>query len=75
MTLKDVKCPYGVAKADESYFQKEFRGRNNMQLFLLKSLQGPQEITLEIKMTFSEGDSIRGSAVVYLVLLVSEYSF
>ncbi|KAG5900252.1 hypothetical protein JTB14_018232 [Gonioctena quinquepunctata] len=75
MKLLDVSCPQGVARANEHYFRKVNDQFNSMALHLVRSIQGPQEIKLQIEMKLFRGNTIIGNAVVYIIIVVSEYAF
>nr|XP_023016733.1 fibulin-1-like [Leptinotarsa decemlineata] len=75
MKLLDVNCPAGVQKVNERWFRKVDDQFNSMVLYLVKPIQGPQEIKLQIELTLFQGNTIIGNAVVYIIIVVSEYTF
>lgn len=49
--------------------------KNEVLLNLIQSIQGPQEIELELTMTVYQNGLPSGSNVAKIFILVSEYSF
>nr|CAH7764330.1 unnamed protein product [Callosobruchus chinensis] len=74
MKLLDVICPFGVDKVNDFYFHK-MTDQHTMSLYLVRSIQGPQEIKLQIEMRLYKGNTVLGNAVVYIIIVVSEYPF
>lgn len=75
MKLLDVACPYGVRKVDDGYFQKVTDQINTMALYLIKPIQGPQEMKLQIEMRLFSNNMVIGNAIVYIIIVVSEHPF
>lgn len=75
LKLLDVVCPYGIEKVNENYFRKSNIQFNSMALDLVKPIQGPQEIKLQIEMHLYQSNVIIGNAVVYIIIVVSEFPF
>lgn len=75
MKLLEVNCPYKVQKVDDSYFQKITDDLNTMALYLIKPIQGPQEIKLQIEMRLFRNNIVIGNAIVYMIIVVSEHTF
>lgn len=75
LSFMNANCPYHVQKATRSYFREQYKGFNAMQLLLVKPLEGPQEIQLKIDMTIYLNGKLADSIVIYIIILVSEYSF
>lgn len=76
MKLLDVSCPYWVKKVDDGYFQKVTDQANNvMALYLIKPIQGPQEMKLQIEMRLFSNNIFIGNAIVYIIIVVSEHPF
>lgn len=75
MKLLAVDCPYGIKKVDDSFFQKVTDQINTMALFLIRPIQGPQEIKLEIEMRLFRNNIVIGNAIVYIIIVVSEHPF
>lgn len=75
MKLLNVTCPYTNQKVDESFFQKIGDQYNSMALFLVKPIQGPQEIKLQIQMRMFQENTMFGNVIVYIIMVISEYPF
>lgn len=75
MKLLDVTAPYGIQKVNERFFEKINNHFNSMQLYLIRPIMGPQEIKIQIEMRLYQGNSIIGNVVVYIIIVVSEYTF
>lgn len=75
MELMDVRAPPGINRATESCFALRRPSVSQAIIVLVKSLQGPQEIELNLSMEIYNADSFAGSAVVKLFIFVSEYEF
>lgn len=75
MKLLDVTCPYSVKRVDDTYFQKVTDQINTMALYLIKPIQGPQEMKLQIEMRLFSNNVVIGNAIVYIIIVVSEHPF
>lgn len=75
LKLVDVSCPYGINKVDDGYFQKVTDEVNTMALYLIRPIQGPQEIKIEIQMRLFRNNIVIGNAIVYITIAVSEHPF
>lgn len=77
LKLLEVNSPPGLAKVDDSYIQKIQREGNVMELNLIKRIQGPQEIKVQVEMKLyqNRGGNLIGSIVVYIIIIVSDYTF
>ncbi|XP_050313739.1 fibulin-1-like [Anthonomus grandis grandis] len=75
LQLLDVNCPPSVKRVDRSYFKEIFQENNLMELHLVRSIEGPQEVKLQIEMKLLQQNNLVGSVVVYIVMVVSEYPF
>lgn len=75
MKLVDFNCPYWVKKVDDSYFQKVTDQINTMALYLIKPIEGPQEMRLQIEMRLFSNNIVIGNAIVYIIIAVSEHPF
>lgn len=74
MTLVNVNCPYGVRRADErNFYVKKFL--NGMQIYLMQSIQGPQEIELKVEMKLYVKGTFGGLLVANIFVIVSEHEF
>lgn len=74
MTVTNVICPHGVEKADESFFRVD-NYPNAIQLSLVKSIRGPQEITIKVEMKLYVNQVFNGVLVAHIIVTVSEYPF
>lgn len=74
MRVKDVRCPYGVRKADESYF-KLSKFRHKAIISIVKSIEGPQEIDLVLELRLTYNGIFNGLMVTNIYIVVSEYNF
>lgn len=74
MELVRAECPYYVKKVDDSYFHMN-RFRNGIQLSLVKSVEGPQEVELKVEMSFYVQGTFNGILAANIFLIVSEHPF
>lgn len=74
MELVRAECPYHVKKVDDSYFHMN-RFRNGIQLSLVKSIEGPQEVELKVEMSLYVQGTFNGVLAANIFLIVSEYPF
>lgn len=74
MELVRSECPYYVKKVDESYFHMN-RFRNGIQLSLVKSIEGPQEVELKVQMSLYVQGTFNGILAANIFIIVSEYPF
>ncbi|KAH8406404.1 hypothetical protein KR222_000115, partial [Zaprionus bogoriensis] len=63
-----------IEKANESYFDT-LKNNNQVNLILKKSLEGPQDIELDLSMTVFTNGMPRGKSVAKIFLFVSQYTF
>lgn len=76
LELQEVNCPPHVECVNESFIRKINQEKNLMELNLVRSIQGPQEIKLQVEMKLFQGENnLIGSVVVYIIIVVSEYPF
>lgn len=76
LKLRKVTCPTGVDCVNESFIRKFYYPNNQLELTLIKSIVGPQEVELEIEMKLYQGESqFISSVVVYIIIAISEYTF
>lgn len=74
MELVKAECPHYVKKVDDSYFHMN-RFRNGIQLSLVKSIEGPQEVELKVEMTLYVQGALNGILAANIFIIVSEYAF
>ncbi|XP_055383943.1 fibulin-1 [Condylostylus longicornis] len=74
LKLVDVQSPFDVEKATMKHFSTT-QMRNQVQLNLLRSLEGPQEIELELSMTVFMNGQPRGKSIAKVFIIVSQYTF
>ncbi|XP_024943000.1 fibrillin-1 isoform X2 [Cephus cinctus] len=75
MTLVDVRAPPGVVRATESCFRLRKPSLSQVILVLTQSVQGPQEIELDLSMEIYHNTIFAGSAVAKLLIVISQYEF
>ncbi|XP_044256252.1 fibulin-1-like [Tribolium madens] len=75
MEVVTVQAPYGVEKADERYFKMVKLDPNAMKLFLVRSIEGPQEIQLKVQMHLYQNNILTANVVSYIFIVVSAYPF
>ncbi|XP_046747526.1 fibrillin-2-like [Diprion similis] len=75
MELVNAQAPPGVQRATESCFRLRRPALTEAIIVLTQSIQGPQEIELNLTMEIYSGRQFAGSAVVKLFIFVSEYEF
>ncbi|KXJ70373.1 hypothetical protein RP20_CCG023913 [Aedes albopictus] len=74
MKLIHVDAPANVRPADERYFSLN-KLSNEVLLNLVKSIEGPQDIELELSMTVFNNGQPFGSNIAKLFLLISAHEF
>lgn len=74
MELVRAECPYYVKKVDDSYFHMK-RFPNGIQLSLVKSIEGPQEVELKVEMSLYVQGTFNGILAANIFIIVSEYTF
>ena len=75
MKIVNVKCPYGIERVSERYFKMAKLPHNSMQLSLVRSIMGPQEIELKVEMHLFAGNVMTANVVSHIFIVVSEYEF
>lgn len=75
LEVKQVMASIGVPKTDESYFHMQYTARNAVKISLVKPIQGPQDIELNLQMNVSINGTYSGYTVSKLFVLVSQYDF
>lgn len=74
LVLKNVQCPQHVRKVDESYFTTT-RQKRNILVGIVKSIEGPQDIELNLHTNFYVNGVFHAKALARIFVLVSPYSF
>lgn len=74
MKLIHVDAPPNVRPADERFFSLN-KMHNEVLLNLVKSIEGPQDIELELTMTVFKNEQPFGSNIAKVFLLVSAHEF
>lgn len=74
LRLVDARAPGGVVKAREDYFMLH-KMHNEGVINLMRSLQGPQELELELSMTAFHNNMPSGRSVAKIFIIVSEYTY
>lgn len=75
MKVVNVIAGYGVERVTERFFKMVKPGHNTMQLYLVKSIEGPQEIELKVEMHLFQGNVMTANVVSHIFIVVSEYQF
>ncbi|KAH8267406.1 hypothetical protein KR018_008931, partial [Drosophila ironensis] len=74
LKLVRVQATTNIVKASEANFET-IKQNNQVSLLLKESLEGPQDIELELSMTVFTNGMPRGKSVAKLLLFVSQYMF
>ncbi|XP_048511324.1 fibrillin-1 isoform X2 [Athalia rosae] len=75
MALIEVKAPPGVQRATESCFKLRRPSHSQAVIVLTQSLQGPQEIELDVSMEIYNSQLFAGNVIAKLFIFVSDYEF
>lgn len=75
MEIVRVDAPPGVERVNERFFVIHKYGYNGIQLFMVRSIEGPQEIELKIEMSLYRAHTLVAKAVAYIFIVVSAYTF
>jgi fibulin 1/2 len=73
--MLDSRAPVGISKATKDFFQLRHTSLNQAIISLKNSIEGPQEIDLQLSMEVYHSSVFGGSAVAKLSIFVSEYEF
>lgn len=74
MNVRNIRCPRHIIQADESFFRMK-RDSNKVIVSLTKSIEGPQEIELELQLELYVSGAFQGKVVSTVFVYVSEYTF
>lgn len=74
LRIVNIHAPNHVRRADDSFFGMQ-KIMNKVLLSLMQTLEGPQEIELDLTMTIYRQGQLSGSNVAKIFLIVSEYAF
>lgn len=75
MSFIEARAPPGVVRATESCFAMRRVAPSQVVLALIKPIQGPQEIELDLSMEIYHNTAFVGSAVAKLFIFVTQYEF
>lgn len=75
MALLEVRAPPGITRATESCFALKRPSINQAVIVMTRSIQGPQEIELNLSMEIYHSSLFAGSVVAKLIIYVSQYEF
>ncbi|CAK9820357.1 FBN2 [Anthophora quadrimaculata] len=75
MAFLDARAPPGVQRATESCFALKRPTPSQAVLVMTQSIQGPQEIELDLTMEFYHSTIFAGSVVAKILIFVSQYEF
>lgn len=75
MAFVEARAPPGVQRATESCFALKRPAPSQAVLVMTRSIQGPQEIELDLSMEIYHNQLFAGSAMAKIVIIVSQYEF
>ena len=75
LTVEDVYAPSDVVMATRAFFNMRHPAPNQAVISLVRSIEGPQEIELELSMKLVNSQGLGGSAIAKLYIYVSPYTF
>ena len=73
--MLDSRASARINKATKDFFQLRHTSLNQAIIALRKSIEGPQDIDLQLSMELYHSSVFGGSAVAKLSIFVSEYEF
>lgn len=73
--IVNVDCPPRIPRINDNYFRMDVQTYNTMKLYLVRSITGPQEAEIEIKMNLFDGNQLQMTAVSRLFIIVTEFPF
>lgn len=75
LQLKDARAPTGITPATRDFFHLRRTAYNEAMVSLIKSIQGPQEIELDLILKMFHNGKFAGNAVAKIFIFVSEHKF
>lgn len=75
MSVVHVNAAYKIEHANERFFKMVKPEYNTMQLFLVRSIAGPQEVELKVEMHLYRGNVMTANVVSHIFIVVSEHPF
>ncbi|XP_033310494.1 fibrillin-1-like isoform X1 [Bombus bifarius] len=75
MAFLEARAPPGVQRATESCFALRRPAPTQVVLVMTRTIQGPQEIELDLSMEVYHNTIFAGSAVAKIIIFVSQYEF
>ena len=75
MSFMEARAPPSVIRATESCFALRRPSSSQVVLSLIKPIQGPQEIELDLSMEIYHNTGFVGSAVAKIFIFVTQYEF
>ncbi|GFY38322.1 uncharacterized protein TNIN_270692 [Trichonephila inaurata madagascariensis] len=75
LELKDARAPQGTPPATKEFFHLRRTNYNEAMISLIKTIQGPQEIELDLIMKIYHNGLFGGTAVAKIYIFVTEYEF
>lgn len=75
MAFLEARAPPGVQRATESCFALRRPTPTQVVLVMTRTIQGPQEIELDLSMEVYHNTIFAGSAVAKIIIFVSQYEF
>jgi len=74
MDIMSIRCPRHIKQADKSYFRMK-RDASKAVVSLVKPIEGPQEVELQLQMELYVAGGFQGKVVSTVFIYVSEYEF
>lgn len=75
MAFLEARAPPGIQRATESCFALKKPEPTQAVLVMTQSIQGPQEIELDLNMEVYHNAHFAGSAIAKILIFVSQYEF
>jgi fibulin 1/2 len=75
LDLESARAPPHVQAATRLHFRLKQNRRNEASVSLVRSLAGPQEIELQLRMDVVSDHSYGGAAVAKILLYVSQFDY
>lgn len=75
LEFKSARAPAGITPATRDFFHLRRTAYNEAMVSLIKSIQGPQEIELELILKMFHNGKFAGNAVAKIFIFVTEHKF
>lgn len=73
--LKNVQAGEGANKTTKDYFRLIHHSSNEVTIALVRSIQGPQDIELDLKMQYTYNGAYVGYSISKIFMYISQYDF